>query len=85
MKLLINDVILNSRNKDIINFLYHPIISVEDNNEKEFIEFNHTFKEKNFDNFYKGISEIFKTISNQKKKLILLSQQKLLKLNKIKE
>jgi len=49
-------VILNSRNKDIINFLYHPIISVEDNNEKEFIEFNHTFKEKNFDNFYKGIS-----------------------------
>jgi len=78
-------VILNSRNKDIINFLYHPIISVEDNNEKEFIEFNHTFKEKNFDNFYKGISEIFKTISNQKKKLILLSQQKLLKLNKIKE
>ena len=34
---VINDVILNSRNKDIINFLYHPIISVEDNNEKEFM------------------------------------------------
>ena len=80
-------MILNSRNKDIINFLYHPIISVEDNNEKEFIEFNHTFKEKNFDNFYKGISEMIQNNikSKKEKNLILLSQQKLLKLKKIKE
>ena len=84
---VIKDVILNSRNKDIISFLYHPIISVEENNEKEFNELESNFKENNFDKFYEGILELIQndTKSKKEKNLILLSQQKLFELSKMKE
>ena len=84
---VIKDVILNSRNKDIISFLYHPIISVEENNEKEFNELENNFKKNNFDKFYEGILELIQndTKSKKEKNLILLSQQKLFELSKMKE
>ena len=80
-------MLLNSRNKDNINFLYHPIISVEENKGKEFNEFKLNFKENNFNKFYEGFSELIQNhIKSQKEKnLILLSQQKSFELNKMKE
>ena len=55
---IINKTLLNSKNKDIINFLYHPVLTVEQNNKKDSSDININFNENDFDKFYEGIIEL---------------------------
>ena len=74
-----NELILNSNIKDIINFLYRPILSTNKNEEKEFNEFNEDYKDFYFDKFYDKFFELLKKpeLTQKEKKIILLTKQKL--------
>ena len=75
----INEILLNSNNKDIINFLYRPILTINKMEEKEINELNEEYREIYFDKFYDKLSELVKkqNLSNKEKKLIFLIQQKM--------
>ena len=75
----INEILLNSNNKDIINFLYRPILTINKMEEKEINELNEEYREIYFDKFYDKLSELVKkqNLSNKEKKLIFLIQQKI--------
>ena len=77
-----NEILLNSNNKDIINFLYRPILNtnkLEKIEEKEFNELNEDYKEIYFDKFYNKLSELLKkpNFTNKEKKIIFLAKQKI--------
>ena len=77
-----NEILLNSNNKDIINFLYRPILNtnkLEKIDEKEFNELNEDYKEIYFDKFYNKLSELLKkpNFTNKEKKIIFLVKQKI--------
>ena len=75
----INEILLNSNNKDIINFLYRPILTINKMEEKEINELNEEYREIYFDKFYDKLSELVKkqNLTNKEKKLIFLIQQKI--------
>ena len=75
----INMHLLNSNIKDIINFLYRPILSKNKIEENEINELNQDYKEAYFDKFCDKISELLqrRDLSQKEKKLILLTKQKL--------
>ena len=78
----LNEIIINSNNKDIINFFYRPILTsykIEKKEEKEINELNEDYKEIYFDNFYDKLSELLKkqNLTNKEKKLIFSIQQKI--------
>ena len=54
---IINEIILANEQKEIINFLCRPIISVKKNTVNEFNEFYRYYKEKNFEIFVNNINE----------------------------
>ena len=56
----INEILLNSNNKDIINFLYRPILTINKMEEKEINELNEEYREIYFDKFYDKLSELVK-------------------------
>ena len=74
-----NEILLNSNNKDIINFLYRPILTTNKTEEKEINELNQDYKEIYFDKFNEKLSELLKkaNLSNKEKKIIFLVQQKI--------
>ena len=74
-----NEILLNSNNKDIINFLYRPILSTNKVEEKEINELHLDYKEIYFDKFYENISELLKkrNLTNKEKKIIFLILQKI--------
>ena len=80
---IMNDVLLNATNKDVFNFLYRPILSLNKNEEKESIKSYDNYKEIDFDKFYEKISLIIQKpdITQKEKQIIFLTQQKLLDLN----
>ena len=80
---IMNDVLLNANNKDVINFLYRPILSLNKKEEKESIKSYDNYKEIDFDKFYEKISLIIQKpdITQKEKQIIFLTQQKLLDLN----
>ena len=78
----INEILLNSNNKDIINFLYRPILTtnkIEKIEEKNINELYDDYKEIYFDKFYDKLCELLKkqNLTNKEKKLIFLIQQKM--------
>ena len=75
----LNEILLNSNNKDIINFLYRPILTTNKTEEKEINELNQDYKEIYFDKFNEKLSELLKkaNLSNKEKKIIFLVQQKI--------
>ena len=78
-----NEHLLNSNLKDIINFLYRPILSKNKIEEKEVNELNQDYKEIYFDKFCDKICELVqkKDLTQKEKQIILLTQQKLYELS----
>ena len=79
----INTHLLNSNFKDIINFLYRPILSKNKIEVKEVNGLNQDFKEIYFDKFCDKICELIqkKDLTQKEKQIILLTQQKLYELS----
>ena len=80
---VMNDVLLNSSNKDVFNFLYRPILSWNKKEEKECIKSYENYKDIDFDKFYEKLSQLIQKpdITQKEKQIIFLTQQKLLDLN----
>ena len=80
---VMNDVLLNSNNKDVINFLYRPILSWNKKEEKECIKSYENYKDIDFDKFYEKLSQLIQKpdITQKEKQIIFLTRQKLLDLN----
>ena len=57
---IINETIIDSSKKSIINFLCRPILSINKNEDTKFSEFYHNYKEKDFDSFISNISKLIK-------------------------
>ena len=78
-----NEHLLNSNLKDIINFLYRPILSKNKIEEKELNELNQDYKEVYFNKFCDKICELVqkKDLTQKEKQIILLTQQKLYELS----
>ena len=79
---IINKTLLNPKSKDVFNFLYHPVITVEQNNKNHFSDISINFNENDFDKFYEGIVELVQKDekTEKEKNIIYLSQQKLVDL-----
>ena len=80
---VMNDVLLNSNNKDVINFLYRPILSWNKKEEKECIKSYENYKDIDFDKFYEKLSQLIQKpdITQKEKQIIFLTRQELLDLN----
>ena len=76
---IMNQINLNDSNKDIINFLCRPIISIEKNQKNYFDEFYKTYKEKDFKKFSDEIRDITQKQERDEKdnKLISISNDHL--------
>ena len=76
---IMNQTIIDGRQKVILNFLSRPLISVEQKNKNTFDEFYKNYKEKDFNKYYDQIQEL---VQKQKKeereeKLISISNERL--------
>jgi hypothetical protein len=76
---IMNQTIIDGRQKVILNFLSRPLISVEQKNKNTFDEFYKDYKEKDFNKYYDQIQEL---VQKQKKeereeKLISISNERL--------
>ena len=80
---VMNDVLLNSSNKDVFNFLYRSILSWNKKEEKECIKSYENYKDIDFDKFYEKLSQLIQKpdITQKEKQIIFLTRQKLLDLN----
>lgn len=76
---IMNQINLNDSNKDIINFLCRPIISIEKNQKNYLDEFYKTYKEKDFKKFSDEIRNITQKQERDEKdnKLISISNDHL--------
>ena len=76
---LINQTTLDNNKKQIINFLYRPIISVDKKVKNEFNEIYDNYNEKNFNKYYDDIQDLVnKPQKNDKEKeLIYISHEHL--------
>ena len=76
---LINKTTLDNNKKEIINFLYRPIISVDKKVKNEFNEIYDNYNEKNFNKYYDDIQDLVnKPQKNDKEKeLIYISHEHL--------
>ena len=76
---LINQTTLDNNKKEIINFLYRPIISVDKKVKNEFNEIYDNYNEKNFNKYYDDIQDLVnKPQKNDKEKeLIYISNEHL--------
>jgi len=76
---LINKTTLDNNKKEIINFLYRPIISVDKKVKNEFNEIYDNYNEKNFNKYYDEIQDLVnKPQKNDKEKeLIYISHEHL--------
>ena len=77
---LINELMLDDNMHSIINFICHPIISINtDNNKYENNEFHRSFKDENFEKFSNEFKRLSKRANKKAKenKLLLLSEKHL--------
>lgn len=70
---IINQTLIDSNQKILINFLCRPIISIDKPNKSEFSEFYKNYKEKDFKKFYEEIQELSQKTNKQSMDNKLLS------------
>jgi hypothetical protein len=74
---IINQIILDRKNKYIINLLSRPVISINNKEEKAQEIFYQNYQEEEFDKFYESIIELSeeKYKKNKEKKLVVLASK----------
>ena len=70
---IMNETVINSETKDIINYLTRPIISYKHNEEEELSLFYNNYKKVDFDKFYEEAIQLSKKIDKRKEEIKLLS------------
>ena len=71
---LLNRIILDESKKTIMNFICRPVISINDNNQKnEFDLFYRKYRERDFKKFYQEIQNLSKKQNKEEKDNKLVS------------
>ena len=70
---IINETLLNSEIKDIVNFLIRPIIPLKNKEENEFSIFYSKYKENDFNNFYKEVIKLSNKENKRNEEIKLIS------------
>ena len=76
---IINEILLDNKKKDIINFLCRPVISANKSSTNEYYDFYKLYGEKDFDKFMYKVEGLVKKKDKDiiEKKLIELSNEQL--------
>ena len=77
---IINETLLGTYKKDIINFLSRPLLTINKDGQKEFSQFYQDYTENDFNKFFDGISELMqKAEKNEREKNLIFLVNKNLK------
>ena len=76
---IMNQTMIDERQKVILNFLSRPLISIDQKNRNAFDEFYKNYKEKDFNRYYDQIQELAQKQKKEEReeKLISISNERL--------